>query len=256
MRVYFVGAGPGDPDLLTVKGREILARCAVVIHAGSLVNPVLLKFARPGAEIHDSARMTHEQLESVIRAARDAGQDVVRLHSGDPAIYGALGEHLEIAAALGVECEVIPGVSSFTAAAARMAQELTVPEVAQTVILTRAGGRTKVPEPETLASLAAHRATLVLFLSADLMEQVEADLLKGYPPETPVAIAHRATWPDERYVPCELRDLSATMRREKIDRTALIFVGPFLDAGHRRSRLYDKAFSHMFRRAERPATPA
>lgn len=244
MSIHIVGAGPGDPELITVKGQRLLAEADLVIYTGSLVNPRVLEWARPEAERRDSAGMTLEEITSLALAAHCAGRRVVRLHTGDPSLYGAMQEELDAFRAAGVDCPVVPGVSSFTAAAAVLGRELTVPEVSQTVILTRVEGRTPVPEAERLSSLAAHRATLCLFLSAGLLEQAQADLLAGYLPETPAAIVYKASWPEERVVWTSVGELAAAGRQAGIRQTALVLVGDCLGAAGRRSRLYDPGFRH------------
>lgn len=253
--VYLVGAGPGDPELITIKGRRLLAEADVVVYAGSLIPPAILEMAGPNAEKHDSAKMTLEQIVEVITAAVRAGKRVVRLASGDPTLFGASAEQSESLAKEGIRLETVPGVSSALAAAAALGQEMTLPEICQTVILTRAAGRTPMPANENLKDLARHRGLIILFLSAALGKSVQADLLEGgYLPETPVAIVYRVTWPDQRVIRCRLDELVETLKREKISKTALIMVGEAVRergsrAKHTRSKLYDPAFSHEYRRA-------
>lgn len=248
-KIYFVGAGPGDPELITVKGKRILENADVIVYAGSLVNPVVLKFARNGTELYDSSKMTLEEISKQLIQSFKAGKQVVRLASGDPSIFGALEEMSDILYEEEINFEVVPGVSSFTAAAAKLQSGLTVPDLVQTVILTRAEGRTKMPNKEKLEELAKHNATLVLFLSAVLAQSVQEKLLKAYPPDTPIAIVYKVSWPDEKIFRGTLRNLSLMMRREKITMTTLIFVGKFLTAQGYKSKLYDKSFSHAFRKA-------
>lgn len=253
--VHLVGAGPGDPDLMTVKCRRLVGDADVVVYAGSLIPPAVLEMAKPGAELHDSAKMTLEQIVEVIGSAVRAGKRVVRLASGDPTIFGASAEQSEALAKEGIRLETVPGVSSVTAAAAALGQELTLPEICQTIILTRAAGRTPMPDNEKLKEMARHRALVVLYLSASLGKDVQRDLIEGgYPPETPAAIVYRVTWPDERIIRCRLEDLAETLRKEKITKTALLMVGEAVRergkrAKHTRSRLYDPAFSHGYRKA-------
>ncbi len=253
--VHLVGAGPGDPELITVKGRRLLSEADVVVYAGSLIPPDVLKMAPPHAQLHDSAKLTLEQIVDVIGAAVRAGKRVVRLASGDPTIFGASAEQSEALAKIGVTLETVPGVSSFTAAAAALGQELTLPEICQTVILSRAAGRTPMPGNEKLKELAGHRALVVLFLSASLGPDIQRDLLEGgYPGDTPAAIISRVTWPDERVARCRLDKLAETLKREKITKTALILVGEAVRergkrSKHTRSKLYDPAFSHEYRKA-------
>lgn len=245
--VHFVGAGPGDPELLTLKGMRLLQKADLVLYAGSLVHPDLLSHVRPGAELLDTSGMVLETILQTMAEAASRGRRVVRLASGDPTLFGALTEMIDPLIAAGIDVEVVPGVSSFLAAAARLGRELTVPEAAQTVILTRAEGRTPVPPSERLSELARHRATMAIFLSAHLGKEVEVELLKAYPPETPVAVVYRATWPDERRVEGRLGDLSRLIREAGVTKSALILVGPFLKASGTRSRLYSPDFHHGFR---------
>ncbi len=262
-RVIFVGAGPGDPDLITVKGLRALRSADAVVFAGSLISPGLRAFFPEGAERWDSAAMTLEEIHAaVVKAVRD-GKTVVRLHDGDPAIFGALEEQLRLLERDGVPYELIPGVSSFLAAAAALGQELTVPEVSQTVIISRAEGRTPVPERESLRSLASHGAVVALFLSAGLAARACRDLQAGgLPPDTPAAAVHRASWPDQVVVRGTLADLPRLMREASIDKTAIILAGPALGTPRKgystwggngagpRSKLYDPSFTHGFRKAK------
>ncbi|MBI4715839.1 MAG: precorrin-4 C(11)-methyltransferase [Nitrospirae bacterium] len=245
--VHFVGAGPGDPELLTLKGMRLLQKADLVLYAGSLVHPDLLSHVRPGAELLDTSGMVLETILQTMAEAVSRGRRVVRLASGDPTLFGALTEMIHPLIAAGIDVEVVPGVSSFLAAAARLGRELTVPEVAQTVILTRAEGRTPVPPSERLSELARHRTTMAIFLSAHLGREVEGELLKAYSPETPVAVVYRATWLDERRVEGRLGDLSRLIREAGVTKSALILVGPFLEARGTRSRLYSPDFHHGFR---------
>jgi precorrin-4/cobalt-precorrin-4 C11-methyltransferase len=248
-KVSFVGAGPGDPELITVKGLRLLKDADLIIYAGSLINPELLKDTK--AELYDSSKLHLEETVEIIKSAVAQGKKVVRLHSGDPSIYGAISEQIERLRELGIEYEIVPGVSSAFAGAAFLGQELTIPEVSQTVIFTRVKGRTPVPEAESLSSLARHRATMVIFLSASLAEEVQAQLLEGYPADTPVAVVERVTWPQQRVFRCRLLELSQTIKAHGITKTALIYVGDALKAGlaqtYKRSKLYDRSFSHGHR---------
>ena len=248
--VHFVGAGSGAVDLITVRGARLLQEADVIIYAGSLVNPALLDYAREGCEIHDSAKMTLEQVIDVIRAAEAAGKTTVRLHTGDSSIYGAVREQFDELDALGIEYDVCPGVSAFCGAAAALKAEYTLPDVSQTVIITRMEGRTPVPEKEKIRSLAAHQSTMVLFLSTGLLEGLQAELMAGgYAPETPAAIVYKATWPDEKQFRCRLCDLAKTAKENNITKTALIVVGGFLGDAYERSKLYDPTFTTEFREA-------
>lgn len=249
-KLHFVGAGPGAADLITLRGKALLEAADVVIYAGSLVNPELLSYAPEGCELHNSAYMTLDEVIAVIRHAIAGGKSVVRLHTGDPAIYGAIKEQMDRLDELGIEYEVCPGVSSFSAAAAALRAEYTLPGVSQTVILTRAAGRTAVPEGESLRSLAAHGATMVLFLSSGLLEAAAEELtLGGYAPDTPAAIVYKASWPQERVLRCTVETLAATARENGISKTALVCVGDFLGSDYELSRLYAPDFSTEYRRA-------
>ena len=253
-KVVFVGAGPGDPDLLTLKGRRALAQADVVVYAGSLVPEEILRHAPPTAVLHNSAPLTLEEVMDRLAAAVRAGKRVVRLHSGDVSLYSAVQEQMTLLDGAGIGYEIIPGISSFQAAAAVLKTELTLPEAAQTVILTRAEGQTPMPEGEALADLARHRATLCIFLSARLAEQVQKQLLSAYPPDTPTAILYRVSWPDERIVLTELRTLAEEVRRHNLTRTTLILVGAAIGGRRNRSRLYDRNHGHLFRAHRREET--
>ncbi len=247
--VHFVGAGPGAPDLITLRGAQLLAQADCIIYAGSLVNPALLAGAKDGCAIYNSAEMTLEQVLDAVRRAEAAGGDTVRLHTGDPCLYGAVREQMDALDALGIRWDDTPGVSSFCGAAAALGAEYTLPGVSQSVIITRLAGRTPVPEGESLAALAAHGASMVLFLSAGMLEQVQAALLAGaYTPATPAAIVYKATWPEERILRCTVVTLAESGARAGIWRTALVLAGDFLGAGgYERSRLYDPAFTTGYR---------
>ena len=247
--VHFVGAGPGAPDLITQRGAALLARADAVIYAGSLVNPVLLGLCREGCSLYDSARMTLEQVLEVMEQNRE--QELVRLHTGDPCLYGAVREQMDALDRLGIPYDCTPGVSSFCGAAAALEAEYTLPGVSQSVIITRMAGRTPVPERESIAALAVHGATMVIFLSAGMLEELQAELLKGaYTSETPAALVYKATWPEEKIVRCSLGTLARTGREHGITKTALVLVGDFLSAGYRRSKLYDPTFTTGYRRGE------
>ena len=248
--VHFVGAGPGAPDLITRRGAALLQSADVVIYAGSLVNPALLGLCRQDCSVYNSAQMTLEQVLDVIRAAQDQNKDVVRLHTGDPCLYGAIREQMDALDEMGIPYDDTPGVSSFCGAAAAACAEYTLPDVSQTVIITRMAGRTPVPERENIASLAAHGATMVIFLSAGMLDGLQTELLKGaYTPETPAALVYKATWPEEKVVRCPLGKLAETGRAHGISKTALVLVGNFLGDSYQRSKLYDPSFSTEFREA-------
>lgn len=246
--IYFIGAGPGDPELITVKGARLIAAAGVVIYAGSLVNRQVLDGCRPEAEIHNSAGMTLDEILSVMKKAHAAGLDVARVHTGDPALYGAIQEQMDALDAAAIPFAVVPGVSSFFAAAAAVPHELTLPGVTQTVILTRVEGRTPVPAGEKLADLAAHGATMCIFLSVHLIDQVMNDLQKGgYTRETPVVVVERASWPEQQVIRGVIGDIAARVQEAGITRTALIMVGSVFGAGYTPSKLYDGSFAHGFR---------
>ncbi|MHB8173169.1 MAG: precorrin-4 C(11)-methyltransferase [Nitrospirota bacterium] len=248
--VFFIGAGPGDPDLMTIKAGEILARADLVIYAGSLVNPDVLKFAKPGATVHDSASMELAEIIEMIKDYAAKGKTVARVHTGEPSLYGAIAEQMAELDKAGIDYEVVPGVSSAFAAAAALRCELTLPEVSQTVIFTRISGRTEVPGEESLASLSKHRATMAIFLSVGEIERVVKELLQGYPEDTPAAVVYKASWPEEKVIRGTLSDIAGKAREEKINKTALILVGKALDrsAIEKYSKLYDKDFSHQYRK--------
>lgn len=251
MQVYFVGAGPGDPDLITVKGKELLGRADIIIYAGSLVNPALLKMAKPAAEIYNSAGMTLEEVLQVMSDAAAADKSVVRLHTGDPSIYGAIQEQMDALRQMNISYTVVPGVSSFLATAAALKQEYTLPDISQTVIVTRLEGRTPVPDKEKLELLASHQATMCIFLSVHMMEDVVTRLKDGgYPGNTPVAIVQKASWPDEKIFRGTLDTIAAVIAEDGVDRTAMIVVGKVLDTDYALSRLYAPEFGHMFREAK------
>ena len=247
--VHFIGAGPGAPDLITERGARLLREADVMIYTGSLVNPALLGLAKTNCRIYNSAEMTLEQVLEVMRAAERAGQTTVRLHTGDPCLYGAIREQMDALDTAGIAYDDTPGVSSFCGAAAALNAEYTLPGVSQSVIITRMEGRTSVPERENLASLAAHGATMVIFLSTGMLEGVQEALLRGtYTASTPAAIVYKATWPEEKIVRCTVGTLADNGRRSGIRSTALILVGDFLQPDYARSKLYDPTFTTGFRK--------
>ncbi len=248
--VYFIGAGPGDPDLITLKGHRLLKAADVIIYAGSLVNPMLLTDCRKESRLYNSAAMTLEEVVEIMRIAVEQGLMVARLHTGDPSIYGAIREQMDRLEELSISYEVIPGVSSFVASAAALKKEFTLPEVSQTVILTRLEGRTPVPTGESLRELATHQATMAIFLSVHMIEEVVAELITAYPKETPVAVVQRASWPDEKILLGTLENISERVKAENITKTAQILVGNFLGDRYALSKLYDKGFSHEYRSAK------
>jgi precorrin-4/cobalt-precorrin-4 C11-methyltransferase len=250
MTVYIIGAGPGDPGLITVKGAELIARCPVVLYTGSLVPEAVIARARTDAKVLDSSGMTLDEIIEVIVQARDRGEDVARVHTGDPSIFGSTAEQMRRLKTLGVAVEIVPGVSSFTAAAAALGRELTLPELCQTVILTRAEGRTAMPPKEKLEDLARHRATLCLFLSITLLDEVARALAPEYGADCPVAIVHKASWPDQVIVMGTLGDIVEKAKVAGLRSTSMVIVGRVLTAENfADSRLYAADFSHGYRRA-------
>lgn len=247
--VHFVGAGSGAPDLITLRGARLLGEADVVIYAGSLVNPELLTLTKPGCELHDSAKLTLEEVIALVEAAERMGKTTVRLHTGDPSIYGAVREQFDELAKCGIAFDICPGVSSFCGAAAALRTEYTLPDVSQTVIITRAAGRTPVPERESIRSLAAHGATMVLFLSTALTETLQGELLAGgYAAETPAAIVYKATWPEEKIFRCTVGTLHETAEENGLRKTALIVVGGCLGKEYLRSMLYHPDFTTEYRK--------
>jgi len=249
-KVYFIGAGPGDPELITVKGRKLLDSADVIIYTGSLVNPALLSGLK--AEIYNSASMTLDETTEVIKKSVAAKKIVLRLHTGDTSFYSAISEQIEKLRELNIEYEVIPGVSSAMAGAAILGQELTIPEISQTVIFTRLEGKTPVPETEKLSKLAKHKATMVIFLSAGMIEKVKGELLQGYSENTPVVIIEKATWKEQKVVRGQLKDIVNLVKDSGIKKTALIYVGESLRASSeslgKESKLYHKDFKHGYRK--------
>lgn len=248
--VHFVGAGSGAVDLITVRGARLLSEADVIIYAGSLVNPDVLRYASEGCEIHDSAKMTLEQVLEVITAAEAQGKTTVRLHTGDSSIYGAVREQFDELIKLGIEYDVCPGVSSFCGAASSLKTEYTLPDVSQTVIITRTAGRTPVPERESIRALAAHQSTMVMFLSTSLTEKLQADLIAGgYPEDTPAAVVYKATWPEEKIFRCTVGTLHETVTGNGLTKTSLIIVGNCMGDKYLRSLLYHPGFTTEFREA-------
>ena len=248
--IYFIGAGPGAPDLITLRGAELLRRAGMIVYAGSLVNPALLDYAPRGCEVYDSALMTLDEVMEKLLDGERRGLTTVRLHTGDPSLYGAIREQMDRLRAEGVEFSVVPGVSSFCAAAAAIPAEYTLPGVSQTLIISRMEGRTPVPAREGIRSLAAHGASMVLFLSSAMLKELANELIAGgYPPETPAALVYKASWPDERVLRGPLASIPAMAEEAGISKTALVLVGGFLGDEYDLSRLYDASFSHGCRRA-------
>jgi len=248
--IHFVGAGSGAADLITIRGKSYLEQADVIIYAGSLVNPALLDYAKAGCEIFNSATMTLEEVIAVMERAEKEHKMTVRLHTGDPCLYGAIREQMDRLTELGVAYDVCPGVSSFCGAAAALQAEYTLPNVSQSVIITRMAGRTPVPERESIRSFAAHGATMVIFLSTGLLKELSAELTAGgYDPETPAAIVYKATWPDEKVMRCTVSTLYETAQANNVRKTALIVVGRCLEGEYDLSRLYAADFSTEFREA-------
>ena len=246
--IYFIGAGPGAADLITVRGAELLKKADVIIYAGSLVNPALLDYAKEDCKIYNSAKMTLEEVIDVMK--ENKGKEVVRLHTGDPCIYGAIREQMDILDREEMEYVSVPGVSSFIGAAAALNAEYTLPNVSQTVILTRMAGRTPVPEKEKISKLAAHGATMVVFLTSTMLKELSARLIEGgYAPDSPAAIVYKATWPDEKVIRTTVDHIAEAAEENGINKMALIMVGGFLGNEYERSRLYDPSFTHLFREA-------
>ena len=251
VQVHFVGAGPGDPDLITVKGRRLLSEADVVVYAGSLVNPALLAVTGPDCEVHNSASMTLAEVIDVMQKAVSEGKQVVRLHTGDPSIYGAIQEQIDQLNQLGIQWEVVPGVSSFLAAAAALGQEYTLPGISQTVIITRMEGRTPVPDKEKIRSLAEHQTTMCIFLSVHMFGELVNELTAGgYSPDTPVAVVEKASWPEQRIFRGTLTTIAEQLSSAGVNRTAMVIVGKVLDGDYEQSRLYAPEFGHMFREAK------
>ncbi|NBG87088.1 precorrin-4 C(11)-methyltransferase [Isachenkonia alkalipeptolytica] len=249
--VYFVGAGPGDPELITVKGQNLVKEGDIIIYAGSLVNEKILDCKKKDAKLYNSASMTLDEVLEVTERSLAKGEMVVRVHTGDPTIYGAIKEQIDALEEKGIRSVVIPGVSSFTASAASLNRELTLPGVSQTVILTRLEGRTPVPELEKLESLARHQSTMAIFLSVQMIDRVVEKLRTHYPEDTPIAVVQRATWEDQKQVIGTLGEIGEKVKEAKISKTAQILVGRFLGEEYELSKLYDPKFTHEYREAKR-----
>ncbi len=249
--ITFVGAGPGAEDLITVRGQRLLEKADIVIYAGSLVNPALLRVCRKDCQVCNSAEMTLEEVMEVMINGQREGKEIVRLHTGDPCLYGAVREQMDELEKRNIPYESCPGVSSFCGAASSLGAEYTLPGISQSVVITRMAGRTPVPEKESIASFAEHQATMVIFLSAGMIRELAKELLRGgYAPETPAAIVYKATWPQEKTLRCTVSTLAETAEAEHISKTALIIVGDVLDGEYERSKLYDPAFSTEFRQGK------
>ena len=250
--VDFVGAGCGAPDLITVRGMRLLEAADVIIYAGSLVNPQLLDYAKEGCEIHNSAYMTLDEVISVMEKTEKSGLHTVRLHTGDPCLYGAIREQTDRLDSLGIKYDICPGVSSFCGAAAALRAEYTLPDISQTVIITRMAGRTPVPESESIEKLAAHGSTMVIFLSTGMLSELSQRLISGgYDKDTPAAIVYKASWEDQKVCRCTVEKLAETAEKNGIKKTALITVGRFLGDDYSLSKLYDAGFETEFRKASK-----
>jgi precorrin-4/cobalt-precorrin-4 C11-methyltransferase len=250
-KVYFIGAGPGDPKLMTLRGKELVEAADVLIYAGSLVNKEVLQWRKESAEVHNSASMTLDEVIEVMDKGLNEDKVVVRVHTGDPSIYGAIREQMDRLETMGVDSEVVPGVSSFVASAAAIKKEFTLPSVSQTVICTRLEGRTPVPEAEALEKLASHQASMAIFLSVQMIDKVVDRLTVHYPVTTPIAVVQRATWEDQKIVMGTLENIAEKVKEAKITKTAQILVGDFLGDQYELSLLYDKSFSHEYRQAKK-----
>lgn len=249
--VDFVGAGCGAADLITLRGKRLIENADVIIYAGSLVNPELLQYAKTECEVFNSAYMTLDEVISVMENAEKAGKKTVRLHTGDPSLYGAIREQMDRLDKLGIDYEICPGVSSFCGAAAALKAEYTLPSVSQTVIITRMAGRTPVPESESIESLARHGSTMVIFLSTGMLDKLSERLIEGgYSANTPAAIVYKASWEDEKVCRCTVGSLAETAAKNGIEKTALITVGNFLGNDYELSKLYDASFETGFRKAK------
>ena len=250
--VNFVGAGCGAADLITLRGKALIETADVIIYAGSLVNPQLLSYAKAGCEIHNSAYMTLDEVIAVMEQSEKNGRNTVRLHTGDPSLYGAVREQMDRLDELDIAYDICPGVSSFCGAAAALKAEYTLPDISQTVIITRMAGRTSVPEKESIEALAAHDATMVIFLSTGLLKELSESLIRGgYAPDTSAAIVYKASWADEKVCRCTVETLYDTAEKNGIKKTALITVGRFLGDDYALSKLYDESFETEFRKAKK-----
>ena len=248
--IHFIGAGSGAADLITVRGKAFLEEADVLIYAGSLVNPQLLEYTKQGCNIYNSAKMTLEEVLEVMTAAEEEGKTTVRLHTGDPCLYGAIREQMDVLDEKGIAYDYCPGVSSFCGAASALNLEYTLPNVSQSVIITRMAGRTPVPEKESIESFAAHHATMVVFLSTGLLEELSKRLIEGgYEPDTPAAIVYKATWEDEKSFVCTVETLAQTAKENGITKTALMIIGDAVaHNSYERSKLYDPGFTTEFRK--------
>ncbi|MEM2785099.1 MAG: precorrin-4 C(11)-methyltransferase [Candidatus Nitrosotenuis sp.] len=251
-KVYFVGCGPGDPDLITIKAKKLLQKADVVVYSGSLIPPQILKICKK-AKMHDASGLVREEIFDILKTNAQKNKLVIRLHDGDPAIYGAIREQTDNLQKEGIECEVVPGVTSFLASSAALGLQLTLPGVTQTIIITRAEKRTKVPEQERISELAKHKATMIFYLSVHLLPDIVKEALKGgYISSTPAAVVYKASWPDQKVITGTLRDIVKKVWAEKITRTAIVMIGDVIQPkSYEYSKLYDKTFSHGYRKAKK-----
>lgn len=249
-QVTFIGAGPGDPELISVKGKRIIEQSDVIIYTGSLVNPALFDGLDDHVELYDSASMSLDEVIDRITVSVHENKMVARVHTGEPSLYGAIREQMIRLDALGISYEVVPGISSFAAAAAAVQREFTLPGVSQSLILTRMEGRTSVPELESIELFSKHQTSMAIFLSVQMIEKLVSRLLEGYPKDTPIAVIQRASWPDQKIVMGTLEDIAKKVKEANITKTAQILVGRFLTADFEESKLYDASFSHEYRRAK------
>ena len=249
-KVYFVGCGPGDPDLLTIKAKKLIQKADVVVYSGSLIPPQIIKLCKK-AKLHDASKLVREEIFDILKINSKGGKMVIRLHDGDPSIYGAIREQTDNLQKEGIEYEIIPGITSFLASSAALGSELTLPGVTQTIIVTRAESRTKVPKRERISELAKHKATMIFYLSIHLLSNIVKQAIEGgYPKSTPAAVVYRASWKDEKVITGTLEDIAKKVSDEKISRTAIIIIGEVIKPkSYEYSRLYDKTFSHGFRKA-------
>jgi len=251
-KVYFVGCGPGDPDLITVKAKKLIQKADVMVYSGSLIPSPILKLCKKG-KLYDAAKLVREEIFEILQKNSKENKIVVRLHDGDPTIYGAIKEQIDNLQKEGIESEIIPGVTSFLASAAALGIQLTLPGVTQTIIITRAEARTKVPEREKISELAKHNATMVFYLSVHLLSQIVKQAVDGgYSKSTPAAVVYRASWPDQKVIVGTLEDITKKVRAERIIKTAIVIIGDVIQpSSYEYSRLYDKTFTHSFRKAKK-----
>ncbi len=250
-KVYFVGCGPGDPDLITIKAKKLIQKADIVVYSGSLIPPQILKICKK-AKTYDAAKLVREEIFNILKKNAQKGKNVVRLHDGDPTIYGAIREQMDNLYKEKINCEIIPGVTSFLASAAALETQLTLPGVTQTMIITRAEKRTKVPKREKISELAKHRATMIFYLSVQLISNIiKESLAGGYPKSTPVGVVYRASWNDQKIITGTLETISKKVKEQKVTRTAIIIIGDVVNPkSYEYSKLYDKTYSHMFRKAK------